>query len=181
MRKIMKTLLIAGTMSLSMALLVLAGTWIQEGPCWTYTKDDGKMATSERITDDGKWYHFGSDSIMETGWIKDGGKYYYLGPQGDMYVNRWHFSGYYLGEDGSWIPDYKEPEKEHVYYEDDDDDASTETTRHESSSSETTSVPDNYSSGSSSSSSSTSSSGASSKPSDSISLTPGLTLGPGSK
>ena len=70
MKKRMKAALFSGVFSLLSAIPVFAGTWQQDGPVWTYTKDDGTKATSEWIQDKEKWYHFGSDSIMQTGWMK---------------------------------------------------------------------------------------------------------------
>lgn len=127
MKKRMKAALFSGVFSLLSAIPVFAGTWQQDGPVWTYTKDDGTKATSEWIQDKEKWYHFGSDSIMQTGWIKCDDKFYYLDSFGAMYENRWVLTGYYVGADGAWIPGYvpKNTTKviaDHSSDDDDDDD-----------------------------------------------------------
>ena len=68
MKKQIKSALFSGVFSLLSAIPAFAGTWQQNGPVWTYTKDDGTKATSEWIQYKEKWYHFGNDSIMQTGW-----------------------------------------------------------------------------------------------------------------
>ena len=124
MKKRMKAALFSGVFSLLSAIPVFAGTWQQDGPVWTYTKDDGTKATSEWIQDKEKWYHFGSDSIMQTGWIKCDDKFYYLDSFGAMYENRWVLTGYYVGADGAWIPGYvpKNTTKVIADHSSDDDD-----------------------------------------------------------
>lgn len=106
MKKQIKSALFSGVFSLLSAIPAFAGTWQQNGPVWTYTKDDGTKATSEWIQYKEKWYHFGNDSIMQTGWIECDDKFYYLDSFGAMYENRWVLTGYYVGADGAWIPGY---------------------------------------------------------------------------
>ena len=127
MKKRMKAALFSGVFSLLSAIPVFAGTWQQDGPVWTYTKDDGTKATSEWIQYKEKWYHFGNDSIMQTGWIKCDDKFYYLDSFGAMYENRWVLTGYYVGADGAWIPGYIPQNTtkvitDHSSDDDDDDD-----------------------------------------------------------
>ena len=127
MKKQMKAALFSGIFSLLSAIPAFAGTWQQDGPVWTYTKDDGSKATSEWIQDKEKWYHFGSDSIMQTGWVKYDDKFYYLDSFGAMYENRWVLTGYYVGADGAWIPGYIPQNTtkiitDHSSDDDDDDD-----------------------------------------------------------
>ena len=38
---------------------------------------------------------------MQTGWIKDNGKWYYLESSGRMAANKWISNTYYVGTDGS--------------------------------------------------------------------------------
>lgn len=127
MKKQIKSALFSGVFSLLSAIPVFAGTWQQNGPVWTYTKDDGTKATSEWIQYKEKWYHFGNDSIMQTGWIKCDDKFYYLDSFGAMYENRWVLTGYYVGADGAWIPGYIPQNTtkvitDHSSDDDDDDD-----------------------------------------------------------
>jgi glucan-binding YG repeat protein len=51
---------------------------------------------------DGGWYNFGDDGVMQTGWIEDGGNWYYLHENGVAAQNEW-VDGEYLGSDGAWI------------------------------------------------------------------------------
>ena len=127
MKKQIKSALFSGVFSLLSAIPAFAGTWQQYGPVWTYTKDDGTKATSEWIQYKEKWYHFGNDSIMQTGWIKCDDKFYYLDSFGAMYENRWVLTGYYVGADGAWIPGYIPQNTtkiitDHSSDDDDDDD-----------------------------------------------------------
>ena len=127
MKKQIKSALFSGVFSLLSAIPAFAGTWQQNGPVWTYTKDDGTKATSEWIQYKEKLYHFGNDSIMQTGWIKCDDKFYYLDSFGAMYENRWVLTGYYVGADGAWIPGYIPQNTtkiitDHSSDDDDDDD-----------------------------------------------------------
>ena len=127
MKKQIKSALFSGVFSLLSAIPAFAGTWQQNGPVWTYTKDGGTKATSEWIQYKEKWYHFGNDSIMQTGWIKCDDKFYYLDSFGAMYENRWVLTGYYVGADGAWIPGYIPQNTtkvitDHSSDDDDDDD-----------------------------------------------------------
>lgn len=127
MKKQIKSALFSGVFSLLSAIPAFAGTWQKNGPVWTYTKDDGTKATSEWIQYKEKWYHFGNDSIMQTGWIKCDDKFYYLDSFGAMYENRWVLTGYYVGADGAWIPGYIPQNTtkvitDHSSDDDDDDD-----------------------------------------------------------
>ena len=127
MKKQIKSALFSGVFSLLSAIPAFAGTWQQNGPVWTYTKDDGTKATSEWIQYKEKWYHFGNDSIMQTGWIKCDDKFYYLDSFGAMYENRWVLTGYYVGADGACIPGYIPQNTtkvitDHSSDDDDDDD-----------------------------------------------------------
>lgn len=105
-QKILIAIASVSIMIISTNMTSLAGTWQESGPTWKYQKDDGTTAMSEWITDDGVWYHFDDKGILETGWIMDNEKYYFLGAGGAMYVNRMTPTGEYLGSDGAWIKDY---------------------------------------------------------------------------
>lgn len=95
------------------------GDWIPETSASTqkiyrFRMSNGEYATGWRWIfwqDQERWFYFGTDGIMRTGWILDNGRWYYLRPEGDMAVGwildqgRW----YYLTADGSmatgWIRD----------------------------------------------------------------------------
>jgi hypothetical protein len=58
-------------------------TWIANH----YLQDNGNMATGW-LTNGGNWYYLGTDGSKKTGWIKDtDGKYYYLNSDGTMAYN----------------------------------------------------------------------------------------------
>ena len=62
--------------------------WIKSGDKWYYRIDEGVNAHSwNKIKNaDGKtrWYHFGNDGAMHTGWITIDGNKYYLEESGDL-------------------------------------------------------------------------------------------------
>ncbi len=95
------------------------GDWIPEVTAsmqkiYRFRMTNGEYATGWRwIFWQGteRWFYFGTDGIMRTGWLLDGDKWYYLRTDGDMAVG-WVFDQgiwYYLGSDGSmktgWIFD----------------------------------------------------------------------------
>jgi glucan-binding YG repeat protein len=51
----------------------------------------------------GKWYFFGDDGYMRTGWILWNGVYYYCGPDGAMFTNCYTPDGYYVDGNGAWV------------------------------------------------------------------------------
>ena len=62
--------------------------WSENSTNWTYTKSDGSLARDEwqllNYNGQMKWYHFGSDTKMDTGWLKDStGSWYYLNANSD--------------------------------------------------------------------------------------------------
>ncbi|WP_307407578.1 bifunctional 2',3'-cyclic-nucleotide 2'-phosphodiesterase/3'-nucleotidase [Neobacillus ginsengisoli] len=77
---------------------------------WYYFNKEGIMQTGW-VKVDGKWYHLDEDGAMQTGWFKEGKKWYYLDlKNGDMKIgwvsnkNKW----YYLVASGemkasSWV------------------------------------------------------------------------------
>ena len=54
----------------------LGNGWHKRDGSWFYLRN-GKALTGW-IRDGGKWYFLGRDGKMKTGWVKDGGKWYYL-------------------------------------------------------------------------------------------------------
>lgn len=66
---------------------------------------DGKMVVGwAKFTDTygEAWYHADSNGVATTGWIQDGGKWYYC-HQGHMLQNAVTPDGYYVGPDGVWV------------------------------------------------------------------------------
>lgn len=79
------------------------------GPNWRYYLN-GDLVTGW-LNDGGKWYFMNADGNMQTGWVKDGGNWHYLAPSGDMRTG-WLKEGtiwYYLTPSGAmktgWVKD----------------------------------------------------------------------------
>lgn len=99
------TKVIASTLVLaSVFLLKPVGAnaeWKQDSTGWWNTEGDSYSVGWKKI--DGKWYDFGQDGYMKTGWLKDSNeKWYYLNSDGSM-AHDTTIGGYTLGSDGSWI------------------------------------------------------------------------------
>ena len=54
------------------------------------------------LSNGGKWYYLGSDGAMRKGWNEINGKWYYLNSDGSMALNT-TIDNYKLGSDGAWI------------------------------------------------------------------------------
>ncbi len=52
---------------------------------------------------DGTYMYLNENGInVENTWVEDGGKYYYIGPDGAMVRDNYSTDGYWVGSDGSW-------------------------------------------------------------------------------
>ena len=70
-------------------------SWINtEGTLWSYL-ENGNPRRNTWKQDKGKWYHFGADGIMQTGWINVDRRQYYLRENGAMQTG-------WLEQDGKW-------------------------------------------------------------------------------
>lgn len=134
MRKSVILMLAAASVTLT-AFPTYAGSWKYDGKNWSYDiYDDGYFANDEWMQIDGEWYHFDSYANMQTGWIKDGNHWYFLANNGVMKKNTWIGDyylgetgamltssrtpdGYYVGEDGKWIPEFARSYKAHDLYQ----------------------------------------------------------------
>ena len=71
--------------------------WIWDGTGWWYAYEDDTYPASEWVFIDENWYHFDANGYMQTGWLLDGGRYYYLNPVSDGTLGRmivgWHWIG----------------------------------------------------------------------------------------
>ena len=67
----------AAALALSVALTVpaYAGTWKYVNDQWKYQRGTNKFAYNEWIKDNGKYYYIGNDGIMKTGWQQIDGIY----------------------------------------------------------------------------------------------------------
>lgn len=81
----------------------MSGQWIKDDKGWTYKKPDGSMPKSQWELIKGKWYYFGSDGYMKTGWLSYKGCWYFLDiPNGHMH--------------SGWIKWKNKKEEENWYY-----------------------------------------------------------------
>ena len=55
------------------------------------------------VEDNYKWYYLNNSGVMQTGWLKDiDGRWYYLYENGSMATNT-VIDGYVIGSNGAWI------------------------------------------------------------------------------
>ena len=77
-------------------------SWVNTGKTlWSYL-EKGKPVKNAWRQVDGKWYRFDKTGIMQTGWVEDGGKKYYLDPGSGAMAYGWQLIGgnwYYLNSD----------------------------------------------------------------------------------
>ena len=88
----------AAALALSAALTVpaYAGTWKYVNDQWKYQKGTNKFAYNEWIKDNGKYYYIGNDGIMKTGWQQIDGPVVLSGPD-------WcNADGWLKSDDGKW-------------------------------------------------------------------------------
>ena len=52
------------------------------------------------VSDGGKWYFMNKSGAMVTGWLQIGGKWYFFESGGVMAANKW-INNYYMKADGS--------------------------------------------------------------------------------
>lgn len=83
MRKTFTSVMLATTLSLTMAFTAFAGNWETAGSDWKYREDDGTYASGWQWID-GKSYYFDSDGIM---------------------AKETTIDGYALNSDGQWVVD----------------------------------------------------------------------------
>ena len=79
------------------------GQWIQNEKGWRFPYTDGSRPVNDWACSGDKWYYFGADGYMVTGWIQWEGNWYYLGPEGDMQTNTLTPDGYIVDENGARV------------------------------------------------------------------------------
>ena len=91
-------LVAAAALALSVALTVpaYAGTWKYVNDQWKYQRGTNKFAYNEWIKDNGKYYYIGNDGIMKTGWQQVNNQWYYMDQTGVMQT------GWFKDTDGKW-------------------------------------------------------------------------------
>ena len=75
--------------------------WRKDNRGWWYVEGEFWITGWKQL--DSKWYYFGQDGYMKTGWLKDkDNKWYYLKDDGSMAYDT-VIDGYKIGSDGAWI------------------------------------------------------------------------------
>lgn len=77
--------------------------WVESEGTRSYYDPVTKKKATGWLNDGGRWYYLGSDGIMQTGWISSGGNWYYLAKSGIMQVGWINDNGtwYYLSSGGA--------------------------------------------------------------------------------
>ena len=73
------------------------------GPYWYYLDPETKVMRTGWLADGGSWYYLHANGAMAIGWVNDGGTWYYLNDSGKMATGWVKDRGawYYLGPDGA--------------------------------------------------------------------------------
>ena len=85
----------------------LVGGWVfdasSDGSYWYYLDPATKVMKTGWVADGGSWYYLTGSGAMATGWVRDGGSWYYLKDSGAMHTGWLNLDGtwYYLGPDGA--------------------------------------------------------------------------------
>ena len=85
----------------------LVGGWVLDesfgGAYWYYLDPATKVMKTGWVADGGSWYYLTGSGAMATGWVRDGGSWYYLKDSGAMHTGWLNRDGtwYYLGPDGA--------------------------------------------------------------------------------
>ena len=85
----------------------LVGGWVFDesfdGAYWYYLDPATKVMKTGWVADGGSWYYLTASGAMATGWVRDGGSWYYLKDSGAMHTGWLNLDGawYYLGPDGA--------------------------------------------------------------------------------
>ena len=85
----------------------LVGGWVFDesfgGAYWYYLDPATKVMKTGWVADGGSWYYLTGSGAMATGWVHDGGSWYYLKDSGAMHTGWLNLGGtwYYLGPDGA--------------------------------------------------------------------------------
>lgn len=104
MKKFKSTKLIASSLVLLSVLALnpirASAEWKLDSNGWWNTEGNS-WSVGWRLVD-GKWYYFGEDGYMKTGWLQDiNEKWYYLNSDGSM-AHDTTIEGYKIGSDGVW-------------------------------------------------------------------------------
>ncbi len=92
--------------------------WQKVDGKWKFYMDG--VAQTGWIKDGGKWYYFDADGNMKTGWVKDGGKWYYMASSGAMSTGWKQIKDvwYYFGTNGVMVTGWQKISNKWYYFED---------------------------------------------------------------
>lgn len=76
--------------------------WQKDNLGWAYLSPTNGVMQTDWILDGSKWYYLKDNGYMATGWVKDGVNWYYCNADGSMAANT-TIDGYQLGSNGAWI------------------------------------------------------------------------------
>ena len=85
----------------------LVGGWVRDGayggPYWYYMDPATKVMRTGWLSDGGSWYYLHANGVMAIGWVQVDGSWYYLKASGAMATGWVKVGGswYYLGPDGA--------------------------------------------------------------------------------
>lgn len=80
-----------------------AGAWQMNETGYWWQKSDGTWPANQWEQIGGKWYFFNESGYMMIGWVNWKEVWYYMGPEGDMWVSRQTPDGYTVNESGMWM------------------------------------------------------------------------------
>lgn len=96
------TLTITTAILISNTIVTAKAEWRNDSVGWWNTEGTSYSVGWKEIG--AKWYYFGQDGYMKTGWLKDmNEKYYYLQNDGSMATNMATTDGYWVDDKGVWI------------------------------------------------------------------------------
>ena len=75
---------------------------------YTNGYQSGTLDIGWQKNDEGYWYNCGNGVYPIKEWKEIDGKFYYFNYDGYMSFNMWTEDGYYVDENGAWIPGYDE-------------------------------------------------------------------------
>lgn len=80
---------------------ILLGKWVRSNAGWQYQYQDENLTSWALIN--GKWYYFGTDGIMKTGWQEYKGQWFYMDPETGVMRSNCKVEGYELDNSGARI------------------------------------------------------------------------------
>jgi len=78
--------------------------WQKVNGSWYYFDEFGYMVSNNWVLYNGRWYFLNPDGSMATGWVKWNGIWYYQEQSGAMLADTKTPDGYYVNENGEWVP-----------------------------------------------------------------------------